>query len=974
MPLLDDILAWLAVPENLIEKVVLPLALLVLVWLTQRGLSVSALVGRSLLAWTRRVRTPHEQQLQCYRACLDKQTFQIHHGWMKEGQTLADILVPVVVESEGHNGGIDDWVQVLARYFSAPGSGPLRLAVVGGPGSGKSVALKVAAREAWLLTTRAAGPRVPVLLTFGNYRAHKFELLPAVCASLRARGFAPVALDKGDPIEAFAKQALADGRLLLLLDALDELELDDRRRAADRLVEELGRYDRTAAIFSCRTAAWHGQFSELRHETIAMAGFTPAAIRRFVRGWSFAPPKSSDELLHAITEQPHIAELVQSPLVLTIIAFLYSQPKYHLPENRATFYEYCSHALLEEWDQHRNPERANRFERHHKKHVLARLAHVHLASATPDADFDEHDALSTIAEVMAAKGLKSSENNELLQEICEKSGLLTRLPPSGLRFPHQTFLEFFAALEIRTSEGQDEQLLARYVEDPQRWREVLLLYIGLGSKPQQVSAVIERVEQLALPGAAELELAALADARAVEPELAARILDRAGERLRSELQMPGDLASLRASIVLLGHVASNARMAHSERAAELLRESLGWAAQRKPPVDAQTLEALLLASLRRPTEATSSFVIEHIDDLRLGHLLPLMGERAFVLSAKIMGDPELSPAKKREWIDGLERGGGERSLIEILASTAPTSAVHDACAAALARKSGTDEFRAALADESRSWDFPRSEEVERRWGWPFAEPQRPAARRLMLYLAECMAARDDVAEMFDDAKWRQADRRLVYLAGALRKPEARDRPAREATDPDETARKLLKGMVASSQRTLRSIWRKASSRRWCAWIDSELLNILARKSLLAGPVVAGWVVLACISWAVGESLLGLRLPGCVVLFAAIGASVFQQWFEERRLRGVDLAYAVVCPGGFIGPMIRQLRAGVGILLLLAVNGLIAASASGEPMTFWIFWLAVSLHTLVGVVAYSDTATAPLCPNRQTKALLRSLLQ
>src|SRR5262245_1398130 len=101
MPSLDDIGLWLSNPENLIPKVLLPLFLAAVFLLTVQSRSLVARLGRFAFHWAKRVRNPLDEQLDLYRRRLDAVTFKVQHAWMKEEQTLADILVPVVVESEG---------------------------------------------------------------------------------------------------------------------------------------------------------------------------------------------------------------------------------------------------------------------------------------------------------------------------------------------------------------------------------------------------------------------------------------------------------------------------------------------------------------------------------------------------------------------------------------------------------------------------------------------------------------------------------------------------------------------------------------------------------------------------------------------------------------------------------------------------------------------------------------------------------
>jgi predicted NACHT family NTPase len=255
---------------------------------------------------------------------------------MKEGQTLRDILVPVVVGSEAMKEGVDDLSVVLPRLLTRLGDTAPRVVIMGGPGSGKSVALRVIARDAWsLVDARQQLPLIPVLLTFADYRRAQFNLTEALVESMCRHGFLSRAgLDRREAARKFMQESLGTGRVLILLDALDELDFGDRSEAARRLNSDLRAYPLAPAIITCREAAWRGQFSFPGQIVVRMADFTPAAIRQFVHNWSFQLPKSARELLAVIQEQPHVGQLARNPLMLTIIAFLYSQPKYRLPENR----------------------------------------------------------------------------------------------------------------------------------------------------------------------------------------------------------------------------------------------------------------------------------------------------------------------------------------------------------------------------------------------------------------------------------------------------------------------------------------------------------------------------------------------------------------------------------------------------------------------------------------------------------------
>ena len=938
-------------------------------WLVKVTKGLGGVGQRGLLWLVHRVRDPLTVLFEAYREELDRELFRIQHAWMKEGQTLDDILVPVVVEADTLAGGIENWSTVLAQCFrlgtNESLAGPRRLAVIGGPGSGKSVALKVAAREAWDLPSRNGLTHlVPVLLTFADYRRAEFDLVRAVEDSFERRGFRPVAdTSDSDASRSFVEGTLRSGKVLLIVDALDELEREDRKRAAERLTADLKRFSSAPAIFSCRRAAWTNQFAGITYDVIEMADFTPLAIRQFVRQWSFDPPKSSDELFQTIQSQPHIGDLGRTPLMLTIIAFLYAQPKYHLPENRAEFYDICSRALLEEWDQHKNPNLANRFERHHKEYVLGELAYRHLCGKTPDSDLDERATLVIIAEVMQRYSLKADEDLKMLTEIRENSGLLMRLPPSGLRFPHQTYLEFFAALHLLRL-GDQSRLFQHYHDDPQRWREVMLLYIGLNTNADLCSQAVARLQEVA---PLETTLHALADARAVKPEITEDILESCEKSLAK--QADPEL------ITVLGYVASNPRTAHSQQAADILKRLLESAAKSKERLPAPVLEALLMASLRRPKEEVTRFVVDHLDELELRRILPQIGERAFILSTKIIGDPELVEAKKLEWIDGLRRAGGVQPLLELLTRREIAPALHDAVAIALVRLSSSEEFkqRAANWTDGRNLGDDASDDAFQRWGWPFAEPVGEIAQRLMVHLASKLAAQP-VSQTADNEALEDADRRVLYLASGLR---------REAGVPQVFC--FGDEMPDTSPSCIRSIWKKAGSARWLNWMAARPFGWIFVLSLLGVAGLVIWGLVAILGSLVGWTDIGLGWPaGIAMLSVALGSGVVM-WFGLHDMKGwsrvgVSCLVGLSCAPGFMYALpffVRdswrsKLNFSIGSCFWLMLTAVLAAFVSGDLAVRLVFGGVMGWQIIVMTYLVMPGARYPAVGNVVTERLCQFL--
>ncbi len=904
---------------------------------------------------------------------------RVHHPWMKDGQSLRDILVPVVVNAEGLGNGLEELAAVLDRVLDQKTSQLVgtRLALLGAPGSGKSVGLRVAASNIWRYKAQdGLGPIVPVLITFAEYRASRFDLVEAIVASLCSRNFYPKSgYDEGASARTFVVSRLSVGGIAILIDALDELAQNDRTEAMQRLKTEIAPFPRAHVFFTCRKAAWNGAFALLNTRTIHMADFTPRDIARFIHNWEFLPPKSSLELYNCIQAQSHLAELARNPLMLTIIAYLYGQPRYRLPDNRALFYEVCTHALVAEWDQAQNPQRANQFDRPHKEQVLSHIAFEHMCSPDPDQDIEQETAETTVAKAMDSLGLRRGANIKLLEEIIINSGLLVRLPPSGLRYPHRTFLEYFAA-KFLISQGDTEKLLELYESDPVRWREVMLLCCGLSASNTISSAVIAHC--LAKQNG-EMAVLALANTRVVSPERAEEVLNLASNILRTKPTT--DL------VAALGHIAANELSAYSDPVTRMLRRTLKKSqGLRHSPKG--FLQELLVAVLRRPTEDITTFVVAHADDLDLKRILPAMEDRAIEISLRVLRAPQMSSRKKREWITGLLRADAIPTIFELGLMTELDSSLRTEAICALVRTSRSAAFRSCLNSFHGEVDMdPETEKLFRKWTWPFPDPEQRNAQRLAFFFASTVArAVAKGATRVSSYEIREVDIRISYLIRGL---VAEYGTYLQRKWPDVISETYDEAPAC----VLSSIWRASVSRKWLFWI-SALAGDEDRAIRTLTASALPWLLFS------GYCLYALLVP-----YTGHGPAAMPQWMASSWIASI-----LIVSGWLYWPQRNEKVEGVsaismiGMLMLLHPIGLVVLGREkvgavrhalltiiavacvfalysigiliqiGAPIIIVTISGLMTVLLLIGPAMLSSLPMPPLLPSVATSALAKILKQ
>ncbi len=327
--------------------------------------------------------------------------------------------------------------------------------------------------------------------------------------------------------DKWVARALERGDLALYFDGLDEVASDHRDQAVDRIKDFAQRYGECRIVVTCRVAVYDGGFADQFHQTLRVQDFDEHLIRRFLGGWPWPEGMADDtveQLLGALRDTPQLMPLARNPLLLTMIAYLYSYvyagTDQVLPHTRADFYKQVVDNLL--MDRRRQP----RFAFPLKKAVLQALALA--AQDVPSGSHDrlarpEREVLETVREVLRAQGQDEAMAEDVLREIADRSGLLLSVD-NGERyqFAHLTLQEYAAACALA---ADPEGLLRRYRADPAAWREAVRLWCGVEAR--DCTEVVRAV----YAGDALLAFQCLADALVVDEGLAEAIIGEFRRRL-----------------------------------------------------------------------------------------------------------------------------------------------------------------------------------------------------------------------------------------------------------------------------------------------------------------------------------------------------------------------------------------------------------------------------------------------------------
>ena len=392
------------------------------------------------------------------------------------------------------------------------------LVILGDPGSGKSTLLNFLA-----LVFARGSQAVKEYLGIDGIEAERLPIIAPLAAyddmlntdaSLTIRAFLAKYYERQNipGLAPLFERAIETGRALILLDGMDEV-LDEGRRkfVAEQasvfiraLIHGGNRVLLTSRIYGYRTAPLSSV--DLPHVTVL--DFRREEIEVFARQWNtamteweFADRSEADrqviareserELLDEIRSNPGVQKLAANPLLLSMLSLLRRQVG-RLPQQRIRLYSLYLGALIESWESIRSRgARVNsppQPDATKSELVLIPLA-LWLQNNKPSGTATEVEIVRQIMAVyLREAGLQPdlapdapgwSETHvrarQFLEDMRQFSGLLVERGHGVFGFRHLTFQEYYVGRSLARMSPTDRWNLLQRNLHANRWREPIML-------------------------------------------------------------------------------------------------------------------------------------------------------------------------------------------------------------------------------------------------------------------------------------------------------------------------------------------------------------------------------------------------------------------------------------------------------------------------------------------------------------------
>jgi predicted NACHT family NTPase len=354
------------------------------------------------------------------------------------------------------------------------------LIVLGKPGAGKTTFLKHIAIQC--NSGQMLANLVPIFITLKDFAEteQQLSLLEYITEQFSAYGITDAKV---------AEHLLSQGRMLILLDGLDEVKEIDSQRVLNSVVSCFTQFNANRFIITCRIAAKEYTFKDFTE--VEIADFDESDIISFANKWFSAKSSAKSKIfIQKLQTNVSIRELATNPLLLTLLCLVFEELS-DFPMNRSDLYKEGLDILLKKWDAKRNIDRAQTYKKlsvQHKKDLLSQIALITFERGEyffSQEKIEQYiaDYISHLPDVNTDIPTLQLDSAAVLKSIEAQHGLLVERAQGIYSFSHLTFQEYFTAREIVTSSNPQvlkqalDQLVNRINE--KRWREVFFLTAGM---------------------------------------------------------------------------------------------------------------------------------------------------------------------------------------------------------------------------------------------------------------------------------------------------------------------------------------------------------------------------------------------------------------------------------------------------------------------------------------------------------------
>lgn len=287
-----------------------------------------------------------------------------------------------------------------------------------------------------------------------------------------------------------------DYSITLLIDSIDELELEHQKRIISQL-NNLYEAKKIRFILATRSSEKSVSIDELKkYHTYNIARFNNQQIEQFINKFFFNQESRAEKLLEALRENRIIEKLPITPLSLSLISILYEENDLEIPATITDIYDNFNSLLL---GKAVVTSRIEFIDISFKERILSLYA-LELLKRKEHNPMSMDEFISHFTKYYESKTipLKKGTLKEVLEYLVESTGIIYLKNNTYVAFNHDSFMEYYAAVEIFKHQRAEEQSYVDHFFDI-NWQNSAVFYAGHSKDmPLFLNAVNEKINSAKL--------------------------------------------------------------------------------------------------------------------------------------------------------------------------------------------------------------------------------------------------------------------------------------------------------------------------------------------------------------------------------------------------------------------------------------------------------------------------------------------
>lgn len=352
--------------------------------------------------------------------------------------------------------------------------------ISGDAGTGKTTLLKKIGEKLIKNNTESEKKNIPVFISATEIFENEYKMSPLLKDKLR--------WCFGDLNDDF----FTEYSVIILIDSIDEIDIDKRRHIISELMS-ISKGKKIKYIIGTRhfdkIASLLDQNGFNHYE---IEKFNNEQIRKFVARFFLDEKSKADELIESLRENRIIERLPITPLTLSLISILYEENNLEVPATIADIYDNFNSLII---GRATVTSRIQFIDISFKERILSLYA-LHLLEKNEHAPLSKGEFFDFFKCYYAQKTLpiKQGSLEDVLDYLIDHTGILVIKDDKWVTFSHDSYMEYYAALEIfKHQRDKEDKLVENFLEH--NWQNASIFYAGMSKDlPKFLSEIITKLK------------------------------------------------------------------------------------------------------------------------------------------------------------------------------------------------------------------------------------------------------------------------------------------------------------------------------------------------------------------------------------------------------------------------------------------------------------------------------------------------